>query len=176
MKIIRTKIKGLKLIKSNIYKDPRGFLRETYRKSILKNENFPFDIMSFSKKNVLRGLHFQSKNSQAKIITVTHGKILDVAVDLRKKSSTFGKYFSVIMSYDDDFSFYIPKNFAHGFLCLSKSCTINYKCSDYRNSKYEKTLIWNDPDINIKWPIKKPILSKRDKSTDLTLKNLFNNQ
>tara|TARA_X000000368_G_C22955918_1_gene678771 strand:+ start:146 stop:679 length:534 start_codon:yes stop_codon:yes gene_type:complete len=169
MKILDTKIKGLKIIKSKVFQDSRGFLRETYKKNLLNKVDFPFDIMSFSKKNVLRGLHFQSKNPQAKIITVTHGKILDVAVDLRKNSPTFGKYFSIIINHDDDFSFYIPKNFAHGFLCLSKSCTINYKCSDYRNQKYEKTLSWNDPDINIKWPIKNPILSKRDKFSDLTL-------
>ena len=172
MKLIYTKIKGLKIIKSSVFKDRRGFLRETYRKKIVGRDNFPFDVMSFSKKNVLRGLHFQSKNSQAKIITVTSGRIMDVAVDLRKNSQTFGKYFSIIMSHDSDFSFYIPKNFAHGFLCLSKTCTINYKCSDYRNPLHEKTLSWNDPDININWPIKKPILSKRDKLTNLTLKDL----
>ena len=172
MKIINTKIKGLKIIKSKIFKDNRGFLRETFRKNLLNNQDFPFDIMSYSKKNVLRGLHFQSKNSQAKIITVTHGKIMDVAVDLRKNSPTFGKYFSIIISHNDDFSFYIPKNFAHGFLCLSKHCTINYKCSDYRNSNFEKTLLWNDPEIKIKWPIKNPILSKKDKLANLTLKDL----
>ena len=172
MKIINTKIKGLKIIKSKIFKDNRGFLRETFRKNLLNNLDFPFDIMSYSKKNVLRGLHFQSKNSQAKIITVTHGKIMDVAVDLRKNSPTFGKYFSIIISHNDDFSFYIPKNFAHGFLCLSKYCTINYKCSDYRNSNFEKTLLWNDPEIKIKWPIKNPILSKKDKLANLTLKDL----
>tara|TARA_Y100000591_G_scaffold320149_1_gene333148 strand:- start:694 stop:1215 length:522 start_codon:yes stop_codon:yes gene_type:complete len=172
MKIINTKIKGLKIIKSKIFKDNRGFLRETFRKNLLNNQDFPFDIMSYSKKNVLRGLHFQSKNSQAKIITVTHGKIMDVAVDLRKNSPTFGKYFSLIISHNDDFSFYIPKNFAHGFLCLSKYCTINYKCSDYRNSNFEETLLWNDPEIKIKWPIKNPILSKKDKLANLTLKDL----
>ncbi len=172
MKIIKTKIKDLLIIKSTVFKDTRGFLRETYQKRIIKGDNFPFDIMSFSRKNVLRGLHFQSRNSQAKIITVTHGKIMDVAVDLRKNSPTFGKYFSIRISHNDDFSFYIPKNFAHGFLCLSNTCTVNYKCSDYRNPLYEKTLSWNDPDIKIKWPIKKPILSKRDKLTSLTLKDL----
>ena len=172
MKLIKTKIKDLSLISSTVYKDQRGFLRETYRKDILKKKDFPFDIMSFSKKNVIRGLHFQSKDPQAKIITVTNGKIMDVAVDLRKKSKTFGKYFSVIISHNDDFSFYIPENFAHGFLCLSDTCTINYKCSNYRNPKYERTLAWNDPDVNIKWPIKKPILSKRDKFNCLNLKDL----
>ena len=175
MKLIKTKIKGLKLIRSNIYKDKRGFLRETFRKNVVNNMDFPFDIMSYSKKNVLRGLHYQSKNSQAKIITVTYGKILDVAVDLRKNSKTFGKYFSLIISHNDNFSFYIPKNFAHGFLCLSEKCTINYKCSDYRNSKFEKTLNWKDPDINIKWPIKNPILSQKDKLSTLYLKDISKN-
>ena len=120
--------------------------------------------MSYSKRNVLRGLHIQTKHSQAKIITVTHGKIFDVAVDLRKKSKNFGKYFSIIISDKSDFSFYIPKGFAHGFLCLSKECTVNYKCSQYRHPVYEKTLSWNDESIKIKWPIKKPILSKKDKN------------
>ena len=167
MKLVDTKIKGLKIIKSNVFKDTRGFLRETYQKKIVSKNDFPFDVMSFSKKNVLRGLHFQSKNAQAKIITVTNGKIMDVAVDLRKNSPTFGKYFSIIISSKNDFSFFIPENFAHGFLCLSKTCTINYKCSNYRNPKYEKTLSWNDPSVNIKWPLKKPILSKKDRFNGL---------
>ncbi len=164
MKLQKTKIPGPKIIKSKIFKDKRGYLRETFRNRLLKNLNFPFDVMSFSKKNVLRGLHIQIKNNQAKIITVTHGKIFDVAVDLRKKSKTFGKYFSVIISDKSDFSFYIPKGFAHGFLCLSKRCTVNYKCSDYRNPKSEKTIKWNDKSLNIKWPIKNPILSNKDKN------------
>ncbi len=172
MKLINTKIKGLKIIKSKVFRDKRGFLRETYQKKILGKNDFPFDVMSFSKKNVLRGLHFQSKNSQAKIITVTNGRIMDVAVDLRKNSPTFGKYFSIVIDYKDDFSFYIPKNFAHGFLCLSNNCTINYKCSDYRNPKYEKTLSWNDPKINIRWPIKNPILSNKDKFNGLKLSEI----
>ena len=119
--------------------------------------------MSYSKKNVLRGLHIQLKAPQAKIITVTSGKVMDVAVDLRKNSKTFGKYYSVIMSEKSDFSFYIPEGFAHGFLCLSKNCTVNYKCSKYREAKSEVTLSWNDKSIAIKWPIKKPILSVKDK-------------
>tara|TARA_B100002019_G_scaffold267197_1_gene258104 strand:+ start:42 stop:560 length:519 start_codon:yes stop_codon:yes gene_type:complete len=164
MKLLKTKINGPKLIKSQIFKDNRGYLRETFRNYLIKNHSFPFDVMSFSKKNVLRGLHIQTKKTQAKIITVTYGKIFDVAVDLRKNSKTFGKYVSVIISDKSDFSFYIPKGFAHGFLCLSKECTVNYKCSEYRNSKSEKTLSWNDKTLKIKWPIKKPILSKKDKN------------
>ena len=163
MKLIKTKISGPLIIKTKIYKDKRGFLKETFRNNFFKNIKFPFDIMSFSTKKVLRGLHIQVDKSQAKIITVTHGKIFDVAVDLRKNSKTFGKYVSLIISENSDFSFYIPKGFAHGFLCLSKKCTVNYKCSEYRHIKSEKTLSWNDPKINIKWPIPKPILSKKDK-------------
>ena len=119
MKLISTKISGLKLIKSQIYRDKRGYLRETFRNKFIK-KNFIFDVMSFSKKGVLRGLHIQTIKPQAKIITVTHGKILDVVVDLRKKSKSFGKYFSIVISDKSDFSFYIPEGFAHGFLCLSK--------------------------------------------------------
>ena len=162
MKLLKTKIDGPMILKSTVYIDRRGYFKEVYRKNILKNLDFPFDIMSFSKKNALRGLHTQTVSPQAKIITVTHGKILDVAVDLRKNSKTFGKCVQVIISDKDDFSFYIPKNFAHGFLCLSKDCTVNYKCSEYRNEKSETTINWSDKDINIKWSIKKPILSKKD--------------
>ena len=165
MNLINTKIKnGPKIIKSKIYNDKRGFLRETYNSSLFKNKNFIFDVMSFSKKNVLRGLHLQTKKSQAKIITVTQGKIFDVAVDLRKNSKTFGKYISIIISYKDDFSFYIPEGFAHGFLCLSNFCTVNYKCSNYRNQNSEKTLSWNDKNLGIKWPTKNPIVSEKDKN------------
>lgn len=162
MKLLKTKIKGPILIKSQIFKDNRGYLRETFRGNLLGNMKFPFDVMSFSKRKVLRGLHLQTKNSQAKIITVTHGKIFDVAVDLRKKSKTFGKYVGIVISDKSDFSFYIPEGFAHGFMCLSIKCTVNYKCSNYRDANSEKTLKWNDKKINIKWPFKKPILSKKD--------------
>ena len=163
MKLLKTKINGPKIIKTHIFKDRRGFLREVYKKNILYNINFPFDVMSYSKKNVLRGLHIQTKKPQAKIITVTHGRIFDVAVDLRKKSKTFGKYVGLTISDKDDFSFYIPSGFAHGFLCLSKECTVNYKCSQYRDQNSETTLSWNDSSVNIKWPVIKPILSKKDK-------------
>ena len=162
MKLLKTNINGPLLIKSKIFSDRRGYLRETFRNNLFNKINFPFDVMSFSKKKVLRGLHLQTKNSQAKIITVTHGKIFDVAVDLRKKSKTFGKYVGIVISDKSDFSFYIPKGFAHGFMCLSDKCTVNYKCSNYRDVNSEKTLKWNDKKINIKWPFKKPILSNKD--------------
>jgi len=163
MKLKNLKIKGLKIIKSKIYKDKRGYLREIFKNKILKDK-FLFDVMSYSKKNVFRGLHIQTKKPQAKIITVTHGKIFDIVVDLRKNSKTFGKYFSIVISQNSEFSFYIPKGFAHGFLCLSKNCAVNYKCSQYRHKKSESTLNWNDKDVGIKWPIKKLILSTKDKN------------
>ena len=170
MKIIKTKIPGPLIIKSNIFKDKRGYLRETFRNNLFYNKRFPFDVMSFSKKNVLRGLHIQTNKPQAKIITVTYGKIFDVVVDLRKKSKNFGKYFSIIISDKSDFSLYIPAGFAHGFMCLSKTCSVNYKCSNYRDAYSEKTLNWDDKTINIKWPHKKPILSDKDKNAlDLEL-------
>ena len=127
MKLLKTKIDGPKIIKTTIFKDSRGFLKEVYRKNIVGNIEFPFDVMSYSKKNVLRGLHIQTQKPQAKIITVTYGKIFDVAVDMRKKSKTFGKYVGINISDKDDYSFYIPVGFAHGFICLSKNCTVNYK-------------------------------------------------
>ena len=164
MKLIKTKFtNGPKILKTKIFNDNRGFLKETFQNKVI-NKKFPFDIMSFSKKNVLRGLHLQTVNSQAKLITVTYGKIFDVAVDLRKNSKTFGKYFSIVISHNDEFSFYIPEGFAHGFVCLSKTCTVNYKCSNYRHANSERTISWDDKNINIKWPIKKPILSVKDKN------------
>ena len=173
MRLLKTKISGPKIIKSKIFKDSRGFLKEVYQKRVIPNLNFPFDVMSYSKKNVIRGLHIQTKNPQAKIITVTHGKIFDVAVDLRKTSKSFGKYVGIIISDKDDYSFYIPEGFAHGFLCLSKECTVNYKCSNYREPKYERTLSWNDEDVKIKWPVKKPILSHKDANLGLSLNEFY---
>ena len=176
MKLLKTKINGPKIIKTTIFKDSRGFLKEVYRKDVINNIEFPFDVMSYSKKNVLRGLHIQTVKPQAKIITVTHGRIFDVAVDLRKKSITFGKYVGITISDKDDYSFYIPEGFAHGFVCLSNECTVNYKCSQYRNTEFEKTLSWNDNIVNIKWPTKKPLLSNKDKNLGLNLNEFFSSK
>lgn len=171
MKLINTKINGLKILKTKIYKDKRGYFKEVFKKNLFKNSDFKFDCMSASKKNVLRGLHIQSKNSQAKLITVVHGKIFDVAVDLRKNSKTFGKCFSITMTEKSDFSFFIPQGFAHGFLCLSDKCIVSYKASNYQNKKSEKTISWFDKSLKIKWPIKNPITSKKDRM-GLSLKEI----
>ena len=162
MNSLKTKISGLKIIKTKLYRDNRGFFKEVYRNNILKNQKFIFDCMSSSKKNVLRGLHIQLNKSQTKLITVTEGTIFDVAVDLRIKSKTFGQYIGLKISHDDDFSFLIPGGFAHGFICLSEKCAVYYKASNYRDEKSERTLSWNDKSLNIKWPVKKPILSVKD--------------
>ena len=162
MKLLKTKINNLLIIKTNIYKDNRGFFKEIEQFRILKKK-FIFDCLSFSKKNTLRGLHLQRKNQQAKIITVAQGKILDVVVDLRKKSKTYGKHFSVKISHNSDFSLFIPAGFAHGFMCLSKTCLVYYKCTNYRDQKSEVTIKWDDKDLDIKWPIKNPILSNKDR-------------
>tara|TARA_B100000787_G_scaffold149003_1_gene120765 strand:- start:1088 stop:1615 length:528 start_codon:yes stop_codon:yes gene_type:complete len=164
MKLINTNIKDLKIIKTKIYQDKRGFLKEVFKENIIKGKRFIFHLMSFSKKNVLRGLHLQTKNSQAKIITVSQGMIFDVVIDLRKNSKTFGKSYSIEISDKSDFSLYVPAGFAHGFLCLSKECTVNYSCSQYREIDSELTLNWNDKKLSIKWPIKNPILSKKDQN------------
>ena len=162
MKIKNLNITGLKIIKTKMFFDNRGFFKEVFRNNLIK-KNFKFDVMSSSKKNVIRGLHIQTKKPQAKVITVVFGKIMDVAVDLRKNSKTFGKYYSLIISDKDEYSFYIPEGFAHGFLCLSEKCIVHYKCSEYRHKESETTLNWRDQKVKIKWPIKKPILSEKDK-------------
>ena len=162
MKIKNVKITGLRIIKTKMFFDSRGFFKEVFRNNLIK-KNFKFDVMSSSKKNVIRGLHIQTKKPQAKVITVVFGKIMDVAVDLRKNSKTFGKYYSLIISDKSEYSFYIPEGFAHGFLCLSDKCIVHYKCSEYRHKESETTLHWGDQEVKIKWPIKKPILSKKDK-------------
>ena len=162
MKIKNVNISGLKIIETKMFFDNRGFFKEVFRNNLIK-KNFKFDVMSSSKKNVIRGLHIQTKKPQAKVITVVSGKIMDVAVDLRKNSKTFGKYYSLIISDKSEYSFYIPEGFAHGFLCLSDKCIVHYKCSEYRHKESETTLNWRDQEVKIKWPIKKPILSKKDK-------------
>ncbi|MDC0326689.1 dTDP-4-dehydrorhamnose 3,5-epimerase [Candidatus Pelagibacter sp.] len=162
MKLIKTKFKGLIIYKRNTYKDNRGYFRELFLDKQIKEE-FPFDAMSYSKKNVLRGLHLQLKNTQSKYVNVLKGKIFDVCVDCRKNSKTFGKYFSTYLSEKENSSLLIPKGFAHGFCALTNEVIVHYKCSTYRDKNSEIGILWNDKDLKIKWPIKKQILSKKDK-------------
>ena len=174
MKKIKTNIKGLIILKGKTFYDARGFLRETFKKKIIK-KNFIFTIISKSNKNVLRGLHLQTKNAQDKYISVLKGKILDVAVDLRKNSKTFGKHFKLIISEKNSKSFFIPKGFAHGFLGLDKENIVLYGCTNYRSKNHEVSLLWNDPDLKINWGVKKPILSSKDNNA-ITLKRFLRNK
>ena len=174
MKLIKTKFKDLIIYEKETYKDKRGYFRELFLQKHF-DQKFPFDVMSYSKKNVLRGLHLQLKKPQGKLVTVLRGKIFDVAVDCRKNSKTFGKYFSIILTDKKNKSLLIPKGFAHGFCSLSKDVVLHYKCSNYRSAKSEIGILWNDKDLNINWPIKKPIISKKDinnlKFKDFIIKN-----
>jgi dTDP-4-dehydrorhamnose 3,5-epimerase len=158
---MRLNIKGIKVFKSKVYKDKRGYFKEIFKENIVKKK-FIFNCISYSKKNVLRGLHIQTKNSQGKFLTIIKGEIFDVVVDLRKNSKTFGKYFGVYLSNKFYNSIYIPEGFAHGFCSLKKENIVYYCCTKYRNIGSEKTIKWDDKKLNIKWPIKKPILSKKD--------------
>ena len=161
MRIIKTKFKELVIYEKDTFKDKRGYFRELFLQKHFK-EKFPFDVMSYSKKNVLRGLHLQLIKPQSKLITVLQGKIFDVCLDCRKKSKTFGKFFSIILSDKENKSLLIPKGFAHGFYTLTNDVVLHYKCSNYRNEASEKGILWNDKALKIKWPTKKPIVSIKD--------------
>ena len=163
MKILSTKFLGVKVFQSKIYKDSRGLFKENYKKKFLKNKNFIFGCMSKSNKNVIRGLHLQTKFPQEKYVSVLKGAIIDVILDLRKNSNTFGKHFKIILSDNNGKSIFIPHGFAHGFLGLKKENIVYYTCTNYRSRKHEIGLLWNDKDLKIKWPVKNPIISKKDK-------------
>ena len=161
MKIKKTKFKGLMIINGIKHQDKRGYLRELTIEKLI-GKKLVFNILSKSHKGVLRGLHFQSKNSQGKYVSVLKGKILDVAVDLRKNSKTFLKHFKIILSEKKCTSVYIPPGFAHGFLGMEKENLVMYGCTKYRNKKSETGIKWNDKNLKINWNIKKPILSNKD--------------
>ena len=160
--IQKTKFKDLFLIKNTAHKDKRGYFKELIRENKIKKK-FPFLVMSFSKKNVVRGLHIQTKKPQGKFITVIKGKIFDVALDLRKKSKTFGKIYSCVLSEKNSNAIFIPPGFAHGFQSLDRETYVIYSCTKYRDKKSEITIDLNDKNLKIKWPSKIKILSKKDK-------------
>ena len=162
MKIYKTKFKDLLIYKSKNFYDSRGYLREVSIEKHLKKKLI-FTLISKSKKNVLRGLHMQTKKMQGKYVSVLKGKILDVSVDMRKNSKTYGKYFKIILSEKNATSIFIPPGFSHGFLTLGNENIVLYSCTNYRNKNSETVLKWNDKNLKIKWPIKNPILSKKDK-------------
>ncbi len=148
--IKKSKFKDLIIISNSSFKDKRGYFKELLKEKKLKRR-FPFLVMSFSKKNVIRGLHLQKKNSQGKFISVIKGKIFDVVVDLRKNSKTYGKYLSTILSEKNSKSIFIPPGFAHGFCALSKENYVVYSCTKYRDEKSEIGIKFNDQDLKINW-------------------------
>ena len=163
MKIKKTSFKGLLVVSQKNNTDNRGNLRETFNDKILRKK-FIFEYCTTSKKNVLRGFHFQLKNKQSKYINVLKGKILDVVIDLRKNSKTFGKVFKIILSKKNALGLYVPAGFAHAYLSLDKYNIIYYKLDNYYNPKHESGIIYNDKNLNIKWPRKNLSISKKDKN------------
>lgn len=169
MNIKTFELEGLLLIEPKIFEDDRGFFFESFNKAKYKEilgENIDLvqDNISVSKKNVLRGLHFQSPPfAQGKLVTVIKGRVLDVAVDLRKDSITYGQSQSIELSAENKFQFWIPPGFAHGFLALEDDTIFSYKCSNYYSPKHENTILWNDPNLGIDWKVNNPIISEKDK-------------
>ena len=165
MQVSKTHIGGLLIIEPKVCGDPRGVLYEVYSESRYKEHGIPRfvqDNHSVSKKRVLRGLHYQVNSEQDKLVRVTQGEIFDVAVDIRKQSPTYGKWWGLSLSETNNLQLYIPVGFAHGFCVLSESAEVLYKCSDYYSPEDERGILWSDPNLAIDWPIKDPILSEKD--------------
>ena len=167
MEIKKTRLKDCLIIEPKIFEDQRGFFYETYHLDKYKNiagidYKFVQDNLSSSKKNVLRGLHFQKKKPQGKIVRVIKGEVFDVAVDLRVDSDTFGKWESHLLSEINKKQYWIPPGFAHGFLVISEEALVEYKCTDFYDPNDEGSIIWNDPSLNIDWPLSNPIVSIKD--------------
>ena len=165
MKIKKTKFKGLVIVKQKNNTDNRGNLRETFNDKFL-SKKFIFEYCTTSKKNVLRGFHFQTRLKQSKFVNVLKGKILDVVVDLRKNSKTFGKKFKIVLSKDNALGLFIPSGFAHAYYTYEKENIIYYKLDNYYSPRYESGIIYNDKEVNMKWPKKRLIISKKDKKLE----------
>ena len=164
--LINTDINDLYIIETKRFGDSGGYFAETYNKKDFEkaglNYEFVQDNQSFSRKGVLRGLHFQKKYPQAKLVRVLQGEVYDVAVDIRKGSATYGKWFGVVLSDENNLQFLIPRGFAHGFVVLSECATFCYKCDEFYHPEDEGGIIWNDEDLSIDWPIKDVLVSEKD--------------
>lgn len=167
MNVITASLEGVLIIEPDIFNDNRGFFMETYNRDRYRkydiNRIFVQDNLSFSVQGTLRGLHYQIKHPQAKLVQVITGQIFDVAVDIREGSSTFGKWIGVHLSDKNKRQLFIPEGFAHGFCVLSETAHFLYKCSDFYAPEDEGGILWSDPDIGIDWPVKDPIISEKDK-------------
>ena len=167
MQVIDTKIADVKIIDPDVYGDDRGFFLETfsedrYRKALSIEASFVQDNHSRSQQSVLRGLHFQTDNPQGKLVRAVTGEIFDVAVDIRPYSPTFKQWVGVLLSESNKRQLWIPAGLAHGFVVLSEVADFEYKCTEYYDPSSEQCIIWDDPEINVRWPIEHPILSSKD--------------
>ena len=167
MIVEKTFIEGLLILKPKVFEDARGYFFESFNQRLLEEvgvkENFVQDNQSLSQKGVLRGMHFQKEPyAQGKLVRVIKGAVLDVVIDIRKDSSTYGKYFSIELTEQNKSMFWIPIGFAHGFLTLTDNTIFHYKCNNYYNKESEGSIAWNDKDIDINWKIENPILSVKD--------------
>ncbi len=166
MEITATKLPGVLIIQPHVFEDQRGFFMETYhRKKYAEGGldlSFVQDNLSYSTIGTLRGLHYQYPNAQAKLVQTIKGEIFDVAVDIRRGSSAFGKWTGAYRSDENKRQFFIPEGFAHGFCVISDTASVVYKCTDFYAPESEKGIIWSDSDIGIEWPVKEPCLSPKD--------------
>ena len=169
MKFINTKIPDVKILEPKVFGDERGFFMETFRVSQFVDEcakvEFVQENHSLSKQGILRGMHYQVKQAQGKLVRVISGKVFDVAVDLRKSSETFGQWVGVELSAENKKQLWVPAGFAHGFYVMSEEAEFVYKCTDYYAPEYERSLAWNDPTVGIEWPLVEgasPLLSAKD--------------
>ena len=171
MNVVKTKLHNCVIIEPKVFRDERGFFLETFKAERYAahagiNLLFVQDNHSRSSKAVLRGLHYQKTKPQGKLVRVVRGEVYDVAVDIRQDSPTFGQWESVILSEENKRQLWVPPGFAHGFLVLSDTADFEYKCTDYYDPSDEGSVLWNDPDLDIPWPIATPILSNKDASAD----------
>lgn len=167
MQVIPTPIKDLFVIKPTVFEDERGYFYESYNKAVFAkhgiHDEFVQDNQSLSQKGVLRGLHFQNPPfAQGKLVRVIKGSVFDVAVDIRKGSATYGKHFDIELNEKDRTMLWIPPGFAHGFLTLEDNTIFSYKCTNVYDKASEDCILWNDPDIQINWNVKDPVLSAKD--------------
>ncbi|OEE90360.1 dTDP-4-dehydrorhamnose 3,5-epimerase [Vibrio crassostreae] len=181
MKVIETRIPDVKIIEPSVFGDERGFFMETWNQKQFeelvtgKPTQFVQDNHSKSKKGILRGLHYQTENTQGKLVRVVSGEVFDVAVDIRKGSPTFGQWVGEYLSAENKRQLWVPEGFAHGFYVTSDEAEFVYKCTDYYNPKAEISIRWDEPNLNIKWPIEGvPALSTKD-SLATNINNIINN-
>ena len=165
MNVVETSLPGALIFEPDVHGDDRGFFLETYNEARYKEHGLPSfvqDNLSYSRNGVLRGLHFQNPNPQGKLVSVLEGEVYDVAVDIRIGSPTFGRWTGVYLSGENKRQFYVPENFAHGFVVTGNVALFSYKCTAYYSPEDEGTVLWSDPEIGVEWPIEEPTLSAKD--------------